>query len=62
MAAEAGVSQTSVCRVLKSSMLRPYRMEILHALHEDDPDWRVEFCEWACNMADEDPTFPECFL
>jgi transposase len=58
MAAEANVSQTSVRR----SKLRPYCMEILHVLHEDDPNRRVEFCEWARNMADEDPTFPERIL
>lgn len=46
VAESCGVSSKSVQRVLKKEKFHPYKMKILHALTEDDPDRRVEFCEW----------------
>lgn len=31
---------------MKDLNLNPYRPRLLQALNEDDPDRRLEFCEW----------------
>lgn len=57
MAAASGISQSSVLRILKAEKYHPYKMQILHMLHEDDFDRRVEFCTWALNKLEDDPVF-----
>jgi hypothetical protein len=43
---ELDISDRSLRRILHSDLkLKPYRPKLLQALHEDDPDRRVEFCE-----------------
>ena len=42
---ELNISQTSLHRILHDIGLKPYRPHLLHALNEDDPDKRLEFCE-----------------
>ena len=41
---ELNISQTSLHRILHDIDLKPYRPHLLHALNENDPDKRLEFC------------------
>ena len=34
--------------------LKPYTPRLLQALHEDDPDRRLEFCEWMLDSTEDD--------
>ncbi|KAJ4439285.1 hypothetical protein ANN_07406 [Periplaneta americana] len=38
---------------LRAQKWKPYISRLVHALNEDDPDRRLEFCEWFLNMCDE---------
>jgi len=44
-ARETGVSSTSVRRILKAVKWKVYIPRLLHALNDDDPDRRMQFCE-----------------
>jgi hypothetical protein len=44
-AGENGISRTSVYRILKTFKWKFYVPRLLHAMVEDDPDCRIEFCE-----------------
>jgi len=56
-AREAGVSRTSIRRILKTARRKVFISKLLHALNEDDPDRRVQYCEWFQNMVREDEEF-----
>jgi len=45
VAAETGLSYSSVRKVTKIHKWHPYKVKILHELHEDDFDRRIQFCE-----------------
>lgn len=45
VAADCDVSSKSVQNVLKRCKFHPYKLKMLHALTEDDPDRRIEFCD-----------------
>ena len=51
------VSHMTVQRALKDMGLHVYRPVLLHALHEDDHDRRLEFCELFQRMHVDDPNF-----
>ncbi|CAF5022496.1 unnamed protein product [Rotaria sp. Silwood1] len=53
---ELGVSRRSLQRLMQDLNLKPYKPKLLQALNEDDPDRRLEFCEWILNSTQEDPT------
>lgn len=59
---EMGISQSTVCRILKDNGMKPYRPVLLHQLNEDDPDRRLEFAEWFVNSAAMDETFPDMII
>ncbi|CAF4766205.1 unnamed protein product, partial [Rotaria sp. Silwood2] len=40
---------------MKELNLKPYKSRLLQALHEDDPDRRLEFSQWALDSIREDP-------
>jgi hypothetical protein len=44
--AELNVSRSSIQRVLIQEKFFPYKIQLLQKLNEDDPDRRLEFCEW----------------
>lgn len=56
-AREVGISCTSVRRILKGAKWKVYIPRLLHALSDDDPDRRMQFCEWYQRMATEDEQF-----
>lgn len=43
---EAGVSQSSVWRILHKHHFHPYKVHLVQELHGDDTDRRKQFCEW----------------
>lgn len=50
VAAETGLSVSSVRKVTKIHKFHPYKLQILHELHEDDSDRRLQFCEQMSQM------------
>lgn len=48
------ISRRSVQKILKKEKFHPYKIHLLQELSEDDFDRRIEFCETAMNMIDED--------
>ena len=46
MALEVGISQGSVMNILHQNRWHPYKLQMYQHLNEDDPDRRLEFCEW----------------
>ncbi|KAG0417933.1 hypothetical protein HPB47_005249 [Ixodes persulcatus] len=40
-----GISEKSVRRILRKNCLRPYRMQVVQALHDGDNVRRLEFCK-----------------
>jgi transposase len=59
---ELGIARRSLGRIMSDLGLRPYRPRLLQALNEDDPDRRLEFCEWFLNSVEEDPNLPDQIL
>ena len=56
---ELGISRTSIRRMLHSLGLHPYHPHLVHAMSEDDPDRRIEFCETFIDKCDHDLRFAE---
>ena len=54
---ETGVSRTSIQCILKTARWKVFIPRLLHALNEDNPDRRVQYCEWFQNMVQEDEEF-----
>ena len=52
---EYGVSQSSAIRILHAFKWHPCKIQMLQHLSEDDPDRRVEFCQWALHQLEETP-------
>ncbi|CAF4941144.1 unnamed protein product [Rotaria sp. Silwood1] len=59
---ELGISRRSLQRLMQDLNLKPYKPRLLQALNEDDPDRRLEFCEWILNSTQEDPTLLDRIL
>ena len=57
LAAESGVSRSSIRRILKANKWHPYKLHMAQHLGEDDPDRRMEICEWALNKLNNDTNF-----
>jgi len=51
------VSSTSVRRILKAVKWKVYIPRLLHTINDDDPDRRMQFCEWFQQMVNEDEEF-----
>ena len=49
---ELTISKSSVHRILKAQKFHPYKVHLVQALHGDDTDRRLEFCEWVRNHMD----------
>lgn len=43
---ELGVAKTTISPILKEQKFHPHKLQILYPLTEDDPDRRLEMCEW----------------
>jgi hypothetical protein len=56
-ARETGVSRSSEQRILKSAKWKVYIPRLLHAMNDDDPDHRVQYCEWFQHKVQEDGEF-----
>ena len=41
---------STVHDILKAEKCHPYKLQILHQLTEDDPDRRMQMCEWSSNQ------------
>ena len=58
MARETGIPKSSAHHILKRINWKSYIPKLIHALNEDDPDRRAEFCEWYLGKCEEDAAFP----
>ena len=56
------ISRSSLQRIMKDLNLKPYKPKLLQALTEDDPDRRLEFCEWILDSTKKDPTLLDQIL
>ena len=54
---EVGISKSSVHRIMKRCQWRSYIPKLVHALNDDDPDRRVQYCEWYLERCNEDAHF-----
>ena len=43
---KTGVSVPSVQRATKLLKRKPYKIPVVHALHQPDPNKRLRFCNW----------------
>ncbi|KAL4112800.1 hypothetical protein QTP88_016529 [Uroleucon formosanum] len=57
VSADLGISRRSTARMMKNLGLKVYRPHLLQVLNEDDPDRRLEFCEWYVIRTEADPEF-----
>ena len=57
-----GIPKTSVQRAIKLAGLKPYRPRLLHAINEDDPDRRLEYCDSMMDMIRRDATILDRIL
>ncbi|XP_076368679.1 uncharacterized protein LOC143256014 [Tachypleus tridentatus] len=57
-ARETGISNSSVRRMLKCVHLKSFIPTLVHALNEDDPNRRIEFCECYLAKPAKDAQFP----
>ena len=54
---EVGVPRSTVADILKKHKFHPYKLQVLHHMSDDDPDRRVEMCDWFLAQLEEDPQF-----
>lgn len=57
IAAEVGVSQSTVMRILKKHKFHAYKLRVGQTLHPGDHDLRIAFCNWFINMTQQNPEF-----
>jgi hypothetical protein len=51
-ASETGISKSSANWILKTTKWKCYMPGLLHAVNEDNPDRRLEYCEWVQRKLD----------
>jgi DNA-binding XRE family transcriptional regulator len=61
-ARDLGISRSSLQRIMKDLKLKPYKPKLLQALNEDDPDRRMEFCEWILDSIEKNPNLLDQIL
>ena len=54
---ELNVPKSTIHDILKKERFHPYKLQILHHLNEDDPDRRIQMCEWFLEQIAEDDDF-----
>ncbi|GFT93247.1 uncharacterized protein NPIL_698191 [Nephila pilipes] len=55
---EVGISKSSVHRIMKRCQWRSYIPRLVQAFNDDDPDRRVQYCEWYLGRCNEDAHLP----
>uniref|UniRef100_T1II53 DUF4817 domain-containing protein n=1 Tax=Strigamia maritima TaxID=126957 RepID=T1II53_STRMM len=53
----SGISKNSVCRILKTNKIHPYKTRFVQELLDRDPVNRLQFCRWAAQQIEQDPQF-----
>lgn len=54
---ETGISQTSVCKILKKHKYHPYHIQFHQSLYERDFQRRLDFCLWSLEKVGEEGDF-----
>uniref|UniRef100_T1J6N7 DUF4817 domain-containing protein n=1 Tax=Strigamia maritima TaxID=126957 RepID=T1J6N7_STRMM len=52
-----GISKNSVCRILKTNKIHPYKTKFVQELLDRDPVNQLQFCRWAAQQIEQDPQF-----
>uniref|UniRef100_T1II02 DUF4817 domain-containing protein n=1 Tax=Strigamia maritima TaxID=126957 RepID=T1II02_STRMM len=53
----SGISKNSVCRILKTNKIHPYKTRFVQELLDRDPVNRLQFCRWTAQQIEQDPHF-----
>jgi hypothetical protein len=56
---EVGLPKSTMHDILEKEKFHPYKLQILYRLTENDPDRRLEMCEWFLRQISEDENFLE---
>ena len=59
---EIGIKKSSVHRILRAQKWKSYIPGLVHALNEDDPDRRLQCCEWFLHKCDEREDFQDSIV
>ena len=59
---ELQISATSIRRIIHDIGMKPYTPRILHALNEDDPDRRAQFCQTFLQFYNDSPEIVDHIL
>ena len=62
MATDLNISRISLHHLVKDLNLKSYKLRLTQALNENEPDWRLEFCEWILDSTQDDQTLLEQIL
>ncbi|CAM1299642.1 Uncharacterised protein r2_g956 [Pycnogonum litorale] len=54
---EVGISKSSIHRIMQRCSWKSYIPRLVQALNDDDPDRRVQFCEWYLQQCEENEDF-----
>jgi hypothetical protein len=57
VARELGISQTSVCRILRENKFHPYHVQLVQELKETDFERRLDFCHFIRTQMQVDNNF-----
>ena len=59
---EFGIDISIVHGILRAKKWKPYIPRLVHALNEDDPDRRLQFCEWSLHKCGEREDFQDSIV
>ena len=59
---ELGVPKSTIHKIMVEEKFHPYKLQILRHLSEDDPDRRMQMCEWFSDKLDENINFTKDFV
>jgi hypothetical protein len=62
VAREVGISQTSVCRILKENKFHPYHVQLVQELKETDFERKLDFCHFIRTQMQVDNNFIQKIL
>lgn len=62
VAQEQGISQTRICKALKSACFHPYKIIMIQELQINDEARRLKYCRWLLNASEENYYFVKYIL
>lgn len=59
MQLNTGIPKTTALRILKNNKFKPYRVRKIHKLQPNDPQFRLDFCQWYLRKYAENPNLAQ---